>query len=294
MRPRSGILRAVRPSTGIDPRTAAPERKTWLFALGAWGIEVVRSLGALGHTLWDALWSWRTPGAAAHAVVVRVVLSQILFTGYQSVGVVSAVALFIGATIILQIQLLAPAVGGELLGQVMVAAVLRELAPLGTAFLVAGRSGTAIATELGGMKVGQEVLALASLGIDPPRYLVLPRLLGVMVSVFALMAYFIVVAIAGGYLVAWLITAPSFDALRAGVAIALMPADAILYVAKVLGLGVLIGWLCCHHGLSVQISPTEVPQKASRAVMLTLLFCVIYNTLATVVFYAIVGSPVPV
>ncbi len=201
-------------------------------------------------------------------MVVRVVLSQILFTGYQSVAVVSAVALFIGATIILQIQLLAPAVGGELLGQVMVAAVLRELAPLGTAFLVAGRSGTAIATELGGMKVGQEVLALASLGIDPPRYLVLPRLLGVMVSVLALMAYFIVVAIAGGYLVAWLITAPSFDAMRAGVALALMPADAVLYVAKGLGLGVLIGWLCCHYGLSVQISPTEVPQQASRAVML--------------------------
>lgn len=290
---RSAILPAVRPSIGFDPRTSAHER-TWLFRLGAWGIEAVRALGAVGHTLGSALVSWRAPGRAAHSVVMRVFLSQILYSGFQSVAVVSAVALFIGATIIIQIQLLAPAIGGDVLGQILVAAVLRELAPLGTSFLVAGRSGTAIATELGGMRVGQEILGLASMGIDPPRYIVLPRVLGVIVSVLALMAYFIVVAIAGGYFVAWLITAPSFDALRAGVERALRPADAILYLAKGFGLGLLIGWLCCHFGLSVKVSPTEVPQRASRGVMLALLFCVIYNTAATILFYAIVGSPVPV
>ncbi len=56
------------------------------------------------------------------------------------------------------------------------AVVLRELAPLITAIVVAGRSGTAIATELGNMKVSSEVLALMSLGIDPPRFIVWPRL----------------------------------------------------------------------------------------------------------------------
>lgn len=130
-------------------------------------------MGALAHTLGDALAATRAPGAAARGVVTRVILPQILFTGFQAVGVVSAVALFLGATIIVQIQLLAPGLGGELLGQILVTVVLREVAPLGTAFIVAGRSGTAISTELGGMKVGQEGLALASLGIDPPRYLVL-------------------------------------------------------------------------------------------------------------------------
>lgn len=254
----------------------------------------MHGIGALGRTLGTAVAAARTPGGAAQAVVGRVLLSQILFTGFQALGVVSAVALFLGATIIVQIQLLAPAIGGELLGQILVTVVLREVAPLGTAFLVAGRSGTAIATELGGMKVGQEVLALASLGIDPPRYLVLPRVAGVVVSVLCLMAYFIVVGIAGGYLVGLLIAAPSFDALRAGVERALGWPDVPLYLAKGVGLGLLIGWFCCHWGLAVQTSPTEVPQKASRAVMLTLLFCVIYNTAVTSVFYAIVGSPVPV
>lgn len=221
-------------------------------------------------------------------------LAQLYFTGYEAILVVSAVALFLGATIIVQIQLLAPAIGGELLGQILVTVVLREVAPLGTAFLVAGRSGTAIATELGGMKADQEVLALASIGIDPPRYLVLPRITAVIVATLALMAYFIVVGIAGGYSVGWLVAAPSFDALRAGVARSLVWSDVPLYLVKGIGLGLIIGWFCCHFGLSVQTSPTEVPPKASRGVMLTLLFWVIYNAIVTTLFYAIVGSPVPV
>ena len=284
----------MRSSLGFDPRTAERTQRTWLFAIGAWGIGLVRSWEALARTLGTALWSARTPGLSAATVVRRVVLQQILFTGVQALSVVSAVALFLGATIIVQIQRLAPAIGGELLGQILVTVVLREVAPLGTAFLVAGRSGTAIATELGSMKADQEVLALASLGIDPPRYLVFPRLVGVVVSVLTLMAYFIVVGIAGGYLVAHLFSAPSFDALRIGVAQALVPADAALYLVKGLGLGLIIGWLCTHYGLQVQVSPTEVPQKASRGVMLTLLFCVIYDAAVTILFYGIVGSPIPV
>jgi len=71
---------------------------------------------------------------------------------------------------------------------------MRELAPLLTAIVVAGRSGTAMATELGNMKVNSEVLALSSLGIDPPRYIVLPRLVASIVSVLVLMIYFSVVS----------------------------------------------------------------------------------------------------
>jgi phospholipid/cholesterol/gamma-HCH transport system permease protein len=206
---------------------------------------------------------------------------------------VSVIALFIGATIIIQTGIMAPATTGEMLGKILVAVVVRELAPLATAIVVAGRSGTAIATELGNMKVNSEVLALASLGVDPMRYVVLPRLIGTVVSVLALMVYFSVVAIAGGYWVSLLLISPSFDALRAGFAEALLPADLALYLIKGVGLGTLVGWVCCHYGLQVQTSPTEVPQKASRAVVYSLLGCVVFNTAVTAAFYWAVGSPVP-
>lgn len=281
-------------TSAYDPRSTRPPERRWVGALGAGAIELWSTAAGLTGTLVGALRAARAPGDAARRVVGRIVLLQILYTGVQALTLLSVVALFIGATIIIQTGIMAPATTGEMLGQILVAVVVRELAPLGTAIVVAGRSGTAIATELGGMKVNSEVLALASLGIDPPRYLVFPRLVGSVVSVLALMVYFSVVAIAGGYLVSLLIISPSFDAMRHGFASALHPMDLGLYLVKGTGLGALVGWLCCHYGLEVRTSPTEVPQKASRAVVMSLLGCVVYNTAVTAAFYALVGSPMPV
>jgi phospholipid/cholesterol/gamma-HCH transport system permease protein len=199
---------------------------------------------------------------------------------------------FVGATIIIQVQIMAAQLPGEMIGRVIVAAVLRELAPLTTAVIVAGRSGTAIATELGNMKVNAEILALSSLGIDPLRFIVWPRLLGAVVSVLVLTVYFGILSIATAYLVGILMGASTFGALQTGFAEALVPADLVLFVAKAGGLGLLVGWLSCHYGLEVKVSPTEVPQKASKAVIMCLLSCVIYNTLVTAVFYMVVGPPI--
>lgn len=264
--------------------------RRWVAALGAEAIALYRFYRDLLGTLHGATTSIFTPGQAARAVVQRIVFLQILFTGVQALALVSVIALFIGATIIIQTGIMAPATTGEMLGQILVAVVVRELAPLGTAIVIAGRSGTAISTELGNMKVNSEVLALSSLGIDPMRYVVLPRLIGAVVSVLVLIVYFSVVAIAGGYAVSLLIIAPSFDALRAGFAQALSLADLPLFLVKGVGLGTLVGWLSCHYGLQVHGSPTEVPQKASRAVVMSLLGCVVYNTAVTAAFYWAVGA----
>src|SRR6185436_19730896 len=153
----------------------------------------------------------------------------------------------IGATIIIQTGIMAPATTGEMLGKILVAVVVRELAPLATAIVVAGRSGTAIATELGNMKVNSEILALSSLGIDPPRYVVLPRLTAAVVSVLVLMVYFSVVAIFGAFVVAQLTADASWGSLYAGVSRGVMPFDLALFLLKGIGLGTIVGWLCCHY-----------------------------------------------
>ncbi|HMR78679.1 MAG TPA: ABC transporter permease, partial [Polyangiaceae bacterium] len=180
----------------------------------------------------------------------------------------------------------------EMLGTILVAVVVRELAPLVTAIVVTGRSGTAIATELGNMKANSEVAALASMGIDPAHYIVLPRLIGATVSVLVLTVYFAFVAILGGYAVSLLIASPSFTAIQAGASRTLMLADLPLFLAKAGGLGALVGWLPCHYGLSVKSSPTEVPQQASRAVVRCMGACVAYNLVVTAGFYAWVGPPI--
>lgn len=261
-------------------------------ALGKRTVSAYQQTLGLMSTLVAALSSPLIPGRTARAVANRVAVRQIFFTGFEALTLVSIIAAFVGVTIVLQMQLMGAALPGEMVGMVLVAVILRELAPLTTATIIAGRSGTAIATELGNMKANSEILAMSSLGIDPSRFIVWPRLIGCVVSVLVLTVYFGAVAILAGYAVGLGIGASSLTSLRAGFHAALEPGDLVLYPVKCIGLGTIVGWLSCHFGLDVRGSPTEVPQKASQAVIMSLLACVMYNTLVTAGFYWIVGPPV--
>jgi len=241
--------------------------------------------------LWRASTVPFDPGAAASSVSWRIAIRQVFFTGVEALPLISVIALLIGATFILQAQLVG-ALPGDVLGKVLVAVVLREVAPLTTAILVAGRSGTAMATELGNMKVNDEILGLASLGIDPYRFIVFPRILGTVISVTVLTVYFGAMAIAGGFMASTVLAGASFASLQAGFSEALLPGDLPLFALKGTSLGLIVGWLCCHYGMEVGTSPTEVPQRASQAVVTAMLACVVFNTLVTVGFYSLVGPPV--
>ncbi|HEY4103997.1 MAG TPA: ABC transporter permease [Polyangiaceae bacterium] len=280
----------LRSTLPYDPRTDQIGDAGWLGAVGRSAIQWFVDADELVHTLTDAIASFWAPGLAARETVRRVIVAQIMYTGVQALSLVSIIAFLLGASVIIQTNLMAPA-DGELLGKVLVAVVLRELAPLITAIVVAGRSGTAMATELGNMKVNSEVLALSSLGIDPPRFIVLPRLVASVVSVLVLMIYFSVVAIFGAFTLARITADATWGSLYSGISRGVMPFDLGLFLLKGSGLGTLVGWLCCHYGLQVRSSPTEVPQKASRAVMMSLLTGVVYSTFVTAIFYWFVGPP---
>jgi phospholipid/cholesterol/gamma-HCH transport system permease protein len=281
----------IRSTLPYDPRTDRVADAGWLGAVGRGAILRVLALDLLLHTFSDAVAASWTPGLAARATVRRVIITQIQYTGVQALSLVSVIAFMLGASIIIQSSLMGSA-DGEILGKVLVAVVLRELAPLITAIVVAGRSGTAMATELGNMKVNSEVLALSSLGIDPPRFIVLPRLVATVVSVLVLMIYFSVVAIFGAFVFAQLTASASWGSLYSGVSRGVMPFDLALFMIKGTGLGTIVGWLCCHYGLQVKSSPTEVPQQASRAVVMSLLCGVVFSTFVTAVFYWVVGPPI--
>jgi phospholipid/cholesterol/gamma-HCH transport system permease protein len=279
----------MRPTLPYDPRASHIPQATALGRLGRAAIDRYRRWRSLAGTLGGALLAPFTPGRAARRVVRRVLLLQVFYTGFQALGLVSTIGLLLGATIVIQTELMVPSTDSALIGKVMVAVVLRELAPLTTAIVVAGRSGTAIATELGNMKVSSEILALSSLGIDPPRFVVMPRLVAAALSVVVLMVYFGGVALLGTIGVGMVLANLSFAALESGISGALTPYDLPLFLGKGMGLGMIVGWLCCHYGLEVKSSPTEVPQMASRGVVMSLLGCVAFNTFATAVFYWTVG-----
>lgn len=282
----------MRSTLPYDPRSDVLREAGWVERVGRRAIASLSETWALFATLKNAISSDFAPGLAARKLVHGVMLTQVMFTGVQALSLVSIIGLLIGASIIIQTNMMVPA-DGELIGRVLVAVVLRELAPLITAIVVAGRSGTAIATELGNMKVNSEVLALSSLGVDPLRYVVLPRMVGCIVSVVALMIYFSIVSLSAAFALGILSSGASLSSFQQGVAGSVMPHDLVLFFAKGLGLGTIVGWLSCHFGLEVKSSPTEVPQQASRAVVMSLLGCVVYNTALTAGFYWLVGPPMP-
>jgi phospholipid/cholesterol/gamma-HCH transport system permease protein len=282
----------LRSTLPYDPRSDIAGEVGWVGRVGRRTIEVLSEIWALFGTLGEATVADFAPGIAARKLVHSIMITQVMFTGVQAVSLVSVIGLLIGASIIIQTNMMMPA-DGELIGRVLVAVVLRELAPLITAIVVAGRSGTAIATELGNMKVNSEVLALSSLGIDPVRYVVLPRMIGCVVSVVALMIYFSIVSLSAALALGILTSGSSLSSFQQGVAGSVMPHDLVLFFAKGVGLGTIVGWLSCHFGLGVKSSPTEVPRQASRAVVNSLLGCVVYNTALTAGFYWLVGPPMP-
>jgi phospholipid/cholesterol/gamma-HCH transport system permease protein len=220
--------------------------------------------------------------------VRNVLARQVLFTGFEAVRFVSLLAFLIGISVVIQAQVwLVRAGQAALLGPVLVMVFIREIGPLLVNFVVIGRSGTAIATELGNMNVSGEVRVLDSLGLDPFIYLVVPRVLGVVISVFCLTIIFIVVSFTSGYL-SGVILGASTGSLRfftRSVFGAIAPEDIFNLLAKTIIPGLLTGVICCTEGLGVSRAITEVPQAATRAVVRSVTALFISSVIISVFTY---------
>jgi phospholipid/cholesterol/gamma-HCH transport system permease protein len=134
----------------------------------------------------------------------RNVFGQMYEVGVQSFPVTSLTALFTGMVLALQTGFSFQRVFNEPLyvGSVVGLSLLKELGPVLTGVVVAGRVGASIAAEIGTMNVTEQVDALYTLGTNPVRYLVVPRFLACLVMVPLLTIYADVIGIVGGYLVA--------------------------------------------------------------------------------------------
>ena len=195
---------------------------------------------------------------------------QLLFTGVEAWKFIALIACMVGLSIVVQSQVWLTKFGQEAhLGPILVMAVVRELGPLLVNFIIIGRSGTAMAIEMGNMQIAGEVRALDAQGLDPFTYLVLPRVVGAAVSIFCLTIIFIVVAFFSGYLCGVLTHTQTGRPMLFVNSIfgALQQADVLNVLIKTLVCGAMTGVICCAEGLSVTTASTEVPQAATRAVV---------------------------
>ncbi len=238
--------------------------------IAAVGREVARSiarLGALARFFFQTLDAARRLPRAGRSVALRVLIKQVWFTALQAIPIILVLSGILSFLVISQaVRELGRLGATELIGRLMVVAIVRELGPLLTALTIAGRSGTAIAAELATNKVMREVNALEGMGIDPLHYLVLPRFGAAIVSVFGLIIVFDLFAVFSGFVAAvanGMTSARYFEIVIASLSFR----DAWLTVAKGLVFGVIIGMIPSFHGLAIRGASTEVPIAASQAVV---------------------------
>lgn len=219
-------------------------------------------------------------------VTVDVFLRQVYFTGYEAVPIISWIALIIGFVVVAQALSILPGLGGEsLVGKILVWVVIREAGPVFAAVIVIARSGTAIAAELGSMKIGRELTALELMGIDPMHYLVAPRIIGTAVSVMVLTFAFEVVSILGGFMLAGFGGSVTFYAYSASLLESMGIIDIAVSLLKSAVFGLIIGAVCSYQGLLVRRSITQIPQVTTRAVMRSLTSVFFLDAVITSIFY---------
>ena len=176
----------------------------------------------------------------------------------------------------------------NLLGNIMVILVVRELGPLLTAFLVLARVGTANVVELGTARAMGEVEALEALGIDPVHYFVVPRVVGMAVGVFSLTVYLILGTLVSGYLWAFIQEVPLLpgDYFRQ-LAGALSYMDFALLALKTCAFGFIIAIVTCYHGLAQPLQLNEISRATVRAVGQSTVACILLDALFIIIYLTV-------
>ena len=218
--------------------------------------------------------------------IFGVISAQIYFTGWQAIPIISVLSIASGGLVILQSSANLNLLGGsEMIGNLLVVIIVRELGPLITALIVIARSGTAVASEVGNMRANREIEALEAMGINPLSFIVFPRIVGGVISVLCLAIYFIMSALIGGFLATKLIHDLPFQFYLESLARGIDSIDLGLFLLKNTFSGTIIFVISCYQGLSVKRSPTEVPIATTQAVVKSIIYVVGFNLSVTAIYY---------
>lgn len=262
-----------------------PPRVPFVEQVGRSTLEVVGTLRAMLTFVAEA--SGAAVGAIKNPATVawRSVLRQIERHGADGLPIVATIGALMGLITAFQAAVqLRKFAADAFVADLVSLSLTRELAPLMTAIVVAGRSGAAIAAEVGTMKVSEEIDALRTLGICPHRYLVFPRILALIVVLPLLTLVADVVGILAGAVVATATVDVSFRQFILSTREALAPMDVISGLIKATAFGGLIAGLATERGLSARGGAEGVGRVTTSAVVSTLFWLVLVDALFAVLF----------
>jgi phospholipid/cholesterol/gamma-HCH transport system permease protein len=218
----------------------------------------------------------------------NILINQIYFTAIQALPLVFLISLFSGAFIVELGHSLIGGTQSAWIYEILIAFAIRDVAPIITGIILLLRSGNAITTELGAMRVEKEIDALISMGISPISYLVAPRVVGLFFSAVLLGVYFGVVAILGGFVASYYVNGISFNDFIYQLSKVLTINDLLIMFLKNFLTGLLIGSVCTFVGLQKSNMITDIPQKNIKAVTFSAVGLIILNLI--IIFLEIFNS----
>jgi phospholipid/cholesterol/gamma-HCH transport system permease protein len=207
--------------------------------------------------------------------------------GVNALPIVALISFLVGLIVAFQSAIALKQFGAEVfIAELIAISMIRELGPLMTAILLAGRSGSAFAAELGTMKVNEEIDALTTMGLDSVRFLVVPRVIASLVLTPLLAVFADIIGMMGGALVSVSLGYALATYTNRAVA-SIGTVDFLGGLFKALVFGILIAAIGCLRGLQTKIGPSAVGEAATRAVVSGIVLIVIADGIFGVVFYAL-------
>jgi phospholipid/cholesterol/gamma-HCH transport system permease protein len=251
------------------------------------GFATRQQLGHLGYATRLFIRLLATSGSTLSRF--GLVRDQIFFLGNYSLAIISVSGLFVGFVLGLQGYYTLQRYGSsEALGLLVALSLVRELGPVITALLFAGRAGTALTAEIGLMKAGEQLSAMEMMAVDPVRRILAPRFWGGIIAMPLLAAVFSAVGVIGGWIVGVLmigIDAGSFwSQMQGGVDVWRDVGNGIV---KSCVFGVTVTFVALYQGFEAQPTPEGVSRATTRTVVVASLAVLGLDFLLTTLMFSV-------
>jgi phospholipid/cholesterol/gamma-HCH transport system permease protein len=246
-------------SVAVNPWTAGVE------LIGQRVIDFITQLGGLVEmVVLSAYGLFRPPYR------VDVYFEQLEFVGVGSIFVVGLTGLFTGMVFAVQSYTAFSLFNAQsLVGSTVALALTRELGPVFAGLMVTARVGSAMATELGSMKVTEQIDALVTMAVDPVQYLVVPRLVATTLMMPVLAMLFEVIGISGAYFVAVIQEGISTGTFLGRIHTYVDPPDIVGGLIKAAAFGFFIAIISCYKGMNAKGGARGVGEATTQAVVLS-------------------------
>jgi phospholipid/cholesterol/gamma-HCH transport system permease protein len=249
-------------------------------------MQILKDINNASRIINDVFyWTFISP-LKGKPIRLKASISEMVKAGYNSVPIVSVISFFVGIILALQAAYQLKRFGALIyVADLVGVSVTRELGPILTAIIVSGRSGSAFAAEIGSMKAAEEVDALMTMGINPVRFLVTPKLIALMVMVPALTMLSDLIGLFGGFLLSvTLLEIHPVNYFQQTIN-ALLVKDIMTGLIKAWVFGIVITIVGAYHGFKVEGGAEEVGRHTTSSVVASIFLVIIFDLFFTTLFY---------